>query len=189
MADRSSPWNVRKISSAALMESPRAYAAAEADRVRFIFRRYLELGSIATLAADLPRHGVVSKAWTSRTGREHSSNQISPGALAVILGNPIYRGLIAHRDKTYSGRHDAIVDKDLWQAVQARRIANKAAFKSMPKRMDGPLLLGRIQDDAGNTMRISHTQRRPSISILCLGRTARRPRKTRQPRKNISRGS
>ncbi|MBK6705504.1 MAG: recombinase family protein [Caulobacteraceae bacterium] len=84
---------------------------------------------------------------------------MSPGALAVILGNPIYRGLIAHRDKTYSGRHDAIVDKDLWQAVQARRIANKAAFKSMPKRMDGPLLLGRIQDDAGNTMRISHTRK------------------------------
>jgi hypothetical protein len=132
---------------------------AEAERVRFIFRRYLELGSIAALATDLPKQGVLSKHWVSRAGIEHKSGRITPGALAVILANPIYRGLIAHREKTYPGRHQAIVDEELWAAVQTLRAAIKAPLKRMPKRIDEPLLLGKISDDAGNTMRISHTRK------------------------------
>ncbi|MEQ1809853.1 MAG: recombinase family protein [Terricaulis sp.] len=132
---------------------------AEAERVRFIFRRYLELGSIASLAEDLPKHGILSKGWTSSAGVEHLSGRIAPGALAVILANPIYRGLIAHRDKTYPGRHEAIIEEELWAAVQTRRIEVKAPLKRVPKRIDDPLLLGKIIDDAGNTMRISHTRK------------------------------
>jgi DNA invertase Pin-like site-specific DNA recombinase len=110
--------------------------AAEAERVRFIFRRYLELGSIAALATDLPNQGMLSKHWVSRAGVEHKSGRITPGALAVILANPIYRGLIAHREKTYPGRHQAIVDEELWAAVQTLRAAIKAPVKRMPKRIE-----------------------------------------------------
>lgn len=132
---------------------------AEAERVRFIFRRYLELGSIAALAIDLPKQGVLSKHWVSRAGVEHKSGPITRGALAVILANPLYRGLIAHRDKTYPGRHKAIVAEDLWNDVQTLRGEIKPPLKRMPKRIDEPLLLGKIRDDAGNTMRISHTRK------------------------------
>ena len=132
---------------------------AEAARVRFIFRRYLELGSIAALANDLPKQGVLSKHWVSRAGVEHKSRPITRGALEVILANPLYRGLIAHRDKTYPGRHNAIVDEELWASVQTLRGQIKAPLKRMPKRIDEPLLLGKVRDDAGNTMRISHTRK------------------------------
>jgi hypothetical protein len=109
---------------------------AEAERVRFIFRRYLELGSIAALAGDLPKQGVFSKNWVSRAGVEHKSGRITRGALAVILANPLYRGLIANRDKTYPGRHEAIVDEDLWNDVQTLRGEIKAPLKRMPKRIE-----------------------------------------------------
>ena len=132
---------------------------AEAERVRFIYRRYLALRSTAALIADLPTQGILSKCWTSRSGIAHQSRAITRSGLAVILSNPIYRGLIRHRDKTYPGRHEAIVDEDLWNAVQTLRAQIKAPLKRMPKRIDESLLLGKVRDDAGNTMRISHARK------------------------------
>ena len=36
-----------------------------------------------------------------------------------MLQNRIYRGEIVHKDKSYPGEHDAIVDERLWNEVQA----------------------------------------------------------------------
>jgi len=41
---------------------------AQAERVRTIFRRYLELGSLNLLMADLRQRGIVSKVRTLKTG-------------------------------------------------------------------------------------------------------------------------
>jgi hypothetical protein len=35
------------------------------------------------------------------------------------LGNPAYIGLIRHKEQTYAGEHEAIIDKTLWDEVQA----------------------------------------------------------------------
>lgn len=131
----------------------------EAERVRFIFARYLELGSIQKLAEDLDQRGLRSKGWVSRTGRVHESQRIYPGALAAILSNPIYRGLIAHRGKTYPGRHDAIVDEATWEAVQTLRSAIKSPNSALPERIDCALLKGRAFDDAGSAMRVVFTRK------------------------------
>jgi hypothetical protein len=40
----------------------------EAETVRYIFRRYQELGCVRLLKEDLDRRGVVSKRRTSKTG-------------------------------------------------------------------------------------------------------------------------
>ncbi|MEJ0058165.1 MAG: recombinase family protein [Terricaulis sp.] len=131
----------------------------EAQRVRFIYRQYLELKSIGQLAQDLVNRGVLSKGWTSLKGRIHQSTRISEGALTLILTNPHYRGLIAHRGKTYPGRHEAIIDEDLWNAVQARRAAIKTSNATLPSKIDAPFLIGKLKDDAGNTMRVDHARK------------------------------
>jgi site-specific DNA recombinase len=41
----------------------------EAERVRTIFRRYLELGSLNRLMADLRERGIVTKVRSLKTGR------------------------------------------------------------------------------------------------------------------------
>ena len=42
------------------------------------------------------------------------------GALYHLLQNRIYRGEIVHKDKSYPGKHQAIVDEGLWDDVQRR---------------------------------------------------------------------
>ena len=40
------------------------------------------------------------------------------GALYTLLANPIYIGRIRHKDTSYPGQHQAIIDLPLWEAVQ-----------------------------------------------------------------------
>ena len=47
---------------------------AEAETVRHIFRRYLELGSVRVLAEDLANAGITSKQWLSTSGRNGAAN-------------------------------------------------------------------------------------------------------------------
>ena len=59
---------------------------AEADRVRTIFRRYVELGSLNLLMADLRKRGIVTKLRTlevRRKGRRHSVHARSARLLAA----------------------------------------------------------------------------------------------------------
>jgi hypothetical protein len=42
--------------------------AAEADRVRTIFRSYLRLGSLSRVMADLRQQGIVTKVRTLKSG-------------------------------------------------------------------------------------------------------------------------
>src|SRR5437763_2434165 len=96
----------------------------EADTVRHIFRRYRVLGSVRLLRDELQLQGVVSKRWTSGSGRSWGGKPIARGALYLMLQNRIYCGDIVHKDKHYPGEHEAIVEPELWDAVQARLAAN-----------------------------------------------------------------
>ncbi len=42
-----------------------------------------------------------------------------------MLQNRIYVGDIVHKDKHYPGKHDGIIDRDLWGRVQARLSENR----------------------------------------------------------------
>src|SRR5436853_2058233 len=53
----------------------------EADTVRHIFRRYRVLGSVRLLRDELQLQGVVSKRWTSGSGRSWGGKPIARGAL------------------------------------------------------------------------------------------------------------
>jgi hypothetical protein len=54
---------------------------AEAEAVRTIFERYLELGSVRTLADDLDRRGVRSKARQLSNGRTIGGGSFGVGAV------------------------------------------------------------------------------------------------------------
>src|SRR6266404_3477476 len=66
----------------------------EAETVRYIFRRYQELGCVRLLKEDLDRRGVVSKRRTSKSGIASGGHSFSRGALYALLSNPIYVGEI-----------------------------------------------------------------------------------------------
>jgi len=65
---------------------------SEAEFVRALYRRYLELGSVVRLKAALDAENVRSPSRMSRSGRTTGGVLISRGHLYWILSNPIYVG-------------------------------------------------------------------------------------------------
>src|SRR5262252_303949 len=63
---------------------------AEAEAVRTIFARYLELGSVRALAQDLDRRGIRSKPRRLSNGRTIGGGRFGVGALAHLLKNRFY---------------------------------------------------------------------------------------------------
>src|SRR3981189_15470 len=64
----------------------------EAERVRTIFRRYLEVGSIGALLSDLCDRGIVSKMRARSDGRTFGGIPFTRGPLAYLLHNRCYIG-------------------------------------------------------------------------------------------------
>ncbi len=87
--------------------------AKEAKTVRYIYRRYLELGCVRLLKDDLDRESIYSKVRGDNGGRSFSR-----GPLYKMLSNPIYIGQICHKGTCYPGQHEAIIDQELWEQVQ-----------------------------------------------------------------------
>src|ERR1700732_1561696 len=90
----------------------------EAETVRGIFERYLELDSVRLLGKDLRQRGIVSSARVSRNGKARGGKQFSRGALSHLLANPIYLGEIRHKHERHPGQHQAIVSREPWARVQ-----------------------------------------------------------------------
>ncbi len=64
----------------------------EAERVRWIFRRYLELGSIGRLLEEMNRLGIRTKVQILSSGRKRGGVPFGKGALAYLLKNRCYVG-------------------------------------------------------------------------------------------------
>src|SRR5882762_4453228 len=90
----------------------------EAETVREIFRRYLELGSVRPLMEDLNRRGIRSKVRVAENGNQSGGNLFFRGALYELLSNPIYIGEIRHKGVCHPGLHESIVDRKLWDATR-----------------------------------------------------------------------
>jgi site-specific DNA recombinase len=97
---------------------------AEAEVVRDIYRRYLQLKSVSALREALRRDGVVSKHWITRGGKERGGAPFSSGSLFHLLQSRIYLGDITHRGERHPGTHAAIVDPAMFEAVQRQMAAN-----------------------------------------------------------------
>jgi len=129
---------------------------AEAETVRQIFTRYLELGSVALLRDELEIRGVRSKSWTTKAGHPSGGGVLGRGALFHLLSNRVYLGQITHKELSHPGQHAAIIDQDIFEAVQLR-LATKAGAKrrsivGLAPRSPRAPLTGLVFDDRGNRM-------------------------------------
>jgi site-specific DNA recombinase len=131
-------------------------ADSEAETVRYIFRRYAELGSTRLLKEELDAQGLTSKCWTSASGRLWGGKPFARGAVYLMLQNRIYRGEIVHKERSYPGEHTPIIDQELWDMVQARLAGNAAQRKAGGRAAQPSLLAGMLFDADGNRMTPSH---------------------------------
>ena len=77
---------------------------------------------------------------------------VSRGALFHLLRNRIYLGMIVHKGRAHPGRHQAIIDGDLFEAVQARLDANTRRRASNREQKSNAPLAGRLFDVDGRPM-------------------------------------
>jgi site-specific DNA recombinase len=131
----------------------------EADSVRLIFTRYRELGSLGALIEELDCRGIRTKASGLADGRVRGYIRFGAGSLAHLLKNRFYIGEVVYRGEAHRGDHEPILDRDLFEAVQAKLAANAVARKVRLKGSPA-ILTGRIFDDRGNRMSPTHSNKR-----------------------------
>jgi DNA invertase Pin-like site-specific DNA recombinase len=130
----------------------------EAETVRFILRRYLELGSIGDLVADLDKRGIRTRKRTLADGRIRGGIPFGVGPLNYLLRNRFFIGDVVYRGAVYGGEQEPIVDRDLFEAVQAK-LAENAYGRQLRLKASPSILAGRLFDDRGNRMTPSHTNK------------------------------
>ena len=125
---------------------------AEARIVVEIYRRYLALKSVHALREELADAGIKSKRRMRPDGAAYGGQKLSRGALYLILQNRLYRGEIAHKGHSYPGEHPAIVDKPLWDEVQAVLAANRVERATGALASHPSLLTGMVFDETGERL-------------------------------------
>ena len=143
-----------RLATSRLENDARALAVnqEEAEIVRTIFRAYVDLGSVHALQRWLEDRGIRSKRRVTRAGRLSGGRPFSRGALFHLLRNRVYRGMIVHKGRAHPGRHQAIIDGDLFAAVQARLDANTRRRASNREQKANAPLAGRLFDADGRPM-------------------------------------
>ncbi len=129
----------------------------QAERIRQIFKLYLELGCVRKLAL-----AVRDKGWLTPerdTSHFKGSKPIGRGHLYRILRNPIYIGQISHKGQVYPGNHPPIVETDLWQQVQTKLEANRQGHKTRTTTQSRYLLTGLIFDGDGRRFTGTHSRK------------------------------
>ncbi len=132
----------------------------EAETVRFIYRRYAALGSVRLLKEELDRAGILSKVRIDRHGRRTGGVSLARGALYLMLQNRIYLGEIVHKEASYPGEHEPIIDKALWDVVQAKLAVNRIDRETGARAAEPSLLAGLLYDASGERMTPSHANKK-----------------------------
>jgi DNA invertase Pin-like site-specific DNA recombinase len=130
----------------------------DAEQVRLIFRLYLKLGSIHRLMPELARRGIVTKLQHLKSGRTIGGIPFTSGPLSYLLRNRFYIGEVVYKGEILPGEQQPILDRDLFDAVQAR-LAEQQNNHVATRSSSDALLTGKIYDDRGNRMSPSHARK------------------------------
>ncbi|PSO19627.1 resolvase [Bradyrhizobium sp. MOS003] len=134
----------------------------DAERVRSIFRRFVQLKSATLLAREL-----VAASERTRYGQ-----LLDKGVLYKILHNRVYLGEAVHKGTSYPGEHEAIIDRKLWDQVHAilKESPRKRANNS---RAQSPALLkGLLFGPDGAAMSPTHTRKSGRLYRYYISQTA-----------------
>jgi DNA invertase Pin-like site-specific DNA recombinase len=117
----------------------------EAEVVRHIFTRFLQLGSSTRLTRELREKGFHTKAWTTKKGRVREGRHFDKSYIYRMLHNRKYIGEVVHKDKSYPGEHEAIIDARTWGQVQAILNQNYRQRANQTRRRIPAMLKGVIR--------------------------------------------
>jgi site-specific DNA recombinase len=130
----------------------------EAETVRHLFNRYLDLKSVRELAEEAEATGLRGKP-TSGSRASVARKPFGRGNLYHLLSNPLYIGKIRHGAQIYEGEHLPVIDRDTFAQAQ-KLLAEQAPRRSLPSnRKDRHLLTGIVFDETGDRLSPSHVKK------------------------------
>lgn len=121
----------------------------DAEVVRWIFVRFLDLGSCTELAREVGSRGIHTK----------RGNRIDKKGLYRMLNNRIYIGEAVHKGESYPGEHEAIIDGETWDKVHAILTDSPRTRAARTRAQTPALLKGLIYGPDGAAFSPSHTRK------------------------------
>jgi site-specific DNA recombinase len=134
----------------------------DAKLVRAIFQRFIKTGSATVLARELITENV----------RNKYGKLIDKGILYKMLVNPVYIGVAVHKGVSYPGEHVGIIDRKIWDKVQARLQESPRKRAAATRAQTPALLKGIIFGAAGVAMSPTHTRKNGRLYRYYISQTA-----------------
>ena len=135
---------------------------ADADRVRAIFRRFVQLKSATRLAREL----------VAANERNRYGHLLDKGVLYKILHNRVYLGEAVHKGTSYPGEHQAIIDRKLWDQVHAILKESPRKRANNSRAQTPALLKGLLFGPDGAAMSPTHTRKFGRLYRYYISQTA-----------------
>ena len=132
-------------------------STSEAQTVRTLFELYDRHGNIGDVERAASELDLRSKHHRFRSGREQGGGHLSSGQIHKILTNPVYLGQIRHKEKTWPGRHPAIIDQPLWDRVQEKLQAASRRRRGHKTGADTASLTAKLRDETGDRLTPTHS--------------------------------
>jgi DNA invertase Pin-like site-specific DNA recombinase len=132
-----------------------AIVEEEADLVRLIFRRYLELDSVNELLRDLKERNIRTRTKLLSTGATRGGIPFGRGALYYVLSNHFYTGEVKYKNEILPGEQPPIMDRELFDAVRQKSL-DQWSHRTILRNKSDQLLTGLLFDDAGHRMVPTH---------------------------------
>jgi len=134
----------------------------EADLVRHIFERFLKVGSATLLVKELNAAGHRTKSWTTQDGKFREGVPLTKNFLYKLLDNRVYLGEAVHKGDAHAGEHPAIIDRAVWDKVQAVKTDNAPRKRAAATRATTPAPLKGLVTCAhcGRAMTPTHTRKK-----------------------------
>ncbi|MCL5105691.1 MAG: recombinase family protein [Armatimonadetes bacterium] len=128
---------------------------AEAKLVRYIFKRYIEVGSGQSVARNLNSRGITAKSWTNKAGVRRVGKPWNGSGIYRLISNKTYLGLTLHKGTAYPGEHEAIVSQALWDRAHAvlthDGYVKRRKEESVPALLKGILRCGHCESPMFNS--------------------------------------
>lgn len=133
----------------------------EAKVLVSIFERFVQLRSITEVCRCLAEEGVMTRPRKLRNG-VRAGTPMDKRFISDVLRHPVYVGDLTHKGETHRGEHQAIVGRDLWDAVQAilAECPSERGARTKTLRSSGTLLGGLVFGPDGERYGTTFSQKK-----------------------------
>jgi len=132
-----------------------------AEHVRWMFARFVEIGSATELARQIDQRGLLTP----------NGNRMDKKYLYRVLNNRAYIGDAVHKGASYPGEHEAIIAQETWDKVHTI-LQESPRKRAANTRAETPALLkGLISGPDGAAFSPTHTKKRGRLYRYYVSQT------------------